>query len=102
MCAPCLYLRVRPPRAAIDSGGPTTVPGAVKLSDLPPNELLTDKRSLYIRKHFAVIVRYHEDGLAIPPDVLADAQAAMKTHQEKWAVRREVEANTSAYPAADF
>ena len=66
MCAPCLYLRVRPPRAAIDSGGPTTVPGAVKLSDLPPNELLTDKRSLYIRKHFAVIVRYHEDGLAIP------------------------------------
>ena len=31
-------------------------------------------RGLYIRKHFAVIVRYHEDGLAIPADVLADAQ----------------------------
>ena len=66
------------------------------------NELLDDNKSIFIRKHFAVILRYKEDGLEIEDDVLARAQEAMDKHKARWAVHHSVSANTSTFPDLPF
>ena len=72
--------------------------GAVRLVGLPPGAL-NSITSVFIKKHFAVILQYAKDGLTIEQAVLYNAREEDKKHKERWAIIHAINAASHANPA---